>query len=905
MGLHKDFPKSPYEILEPGIRWFPAQEILREQGYQKLLPPLIAILRKKVKEWRDAGYAGASGTSKALLNYWFEEEHLMQGSEGDYNFRYYFCQREAVETVIYLHDVVNISKDENGKFDLMRFDSTGAVSSGMFDENWRRFVIKMATGSGKTKVLSLLLAWGYYHKLYEPESDMARNFLVITPNIIVLDRIRRDFEGLRIFFDDPVIPPDGYMGKNWKEDFQLTLHLQDDVNIVRKYGNIFLSNIHRVFESENKIPSFEDEDTAGYFLGQKPVGATNESKVDLGAIVREIDELMILNDEAHHVHDPSLAWFKSIQDIHNRLLQKGSFLSMQIDVTATPKHDDGAIFVQTISDYPLVEAIYQNIVKNPILPDQASRAKLAEKKSAKYSERYEDYIQLGYEEWKKVYLEHEKLGKKAVMFVMTDDTINCDEIGGYLETKYPEFKDAVLVIHTNKSGEISESLTSKSKEELEKLRKSANEIDNFGSRYKAIVSVLVLKEGWDVRNVTTIVGLRAYSATSKILPEQTLGRGLRRMYGTQDAEEYVSIVGTAPFMDFVDSIRSEGVVIEQRRMGTGAKPIAPLVIEVDTENKKKDITKLDIEIPILTPRIYREFKNLSDLDVLGFKNTKIKIKEFTDEQKREIVFKYVIFKDDEKDKDEIHHTTVLDNNAPVDYQSVIGYYTLGIMREMRLFSGYDILYAKVKEFIQKQLFENEVSIEDANTLRNLSELDANKTIFETFKSEINKLTVVDKGDAEIREYIKLSKCRPFIADEQGFLMPKKSVFNKIIGDSGLELKFAAFLDGCDDSDIVSYAKNYASFHFKLDYKNSEGGISNYIPDFLVKRNETEVYIVETKGREDLDSPLKFERLKQWCADVNAKQNKVKYDCIFVDEDDFEKYPPSSFKDLIQNFKKYN
>lgn len=901
MGLHKDFPKSPYEILEPEIRWFPAQEILREQGYQKLLPPLVVILRKKVKEWRDAGYAGASETSKALLKYWFEEEHLMQSSQADYSFRYYFCQREAIETVIYLHDVVNVSKDENCKFDLMKFDSTGNVSSGMFIENWRRFVIKMATGSGKTKVLSLLLAWSYYHKLYEPESGMARNFLIITPNIIVLDRIKKDFEGLRIFFEDPVIPPDGYMGKNWKDDFQLTLHLQDDVNIVRKYGNIFLSNIHRVFERENKTSSFEDEDTADYFLGEKPVGATNESKVDLGDIVREIDELMVLNDEAHHVHDSSLAWFKSIQDIHNRLLQKGSFLSMQIDVTATPKHDDGAIFVQTISDYPLVEAIYQNIVKHPILPDPASRAKLAEKKSAKYSERYEDYIQLGYEEWKKAYAEHEKLGKKAVMFVMTDDTINCDEVGGYLETKYPEFKDAVLVIHTNKSGDISESLSSKSKEELEKLRKSANEIDNFESKYKAIISVLVLKEGWDVRNVTTIVGLRAYSATSKILPEQTLGRGLRRMYGTQSVEEPVSIVGTAPFMDFVDSIKSEGVVIEQRHMGAGAKPIAPLVIEVDTKNMKKDIAKLDIEIPILTPRISREFKNLADLDVSGFGNTKLEIKQFTEEQKREIVFRYVITKDN-KDEDEIHHTTVLDTNAPIDYQSVIGFYTLGIMREMRLFSGYDILYPKVKEFIQKQLFENEVSIEDANTLRNLSEIEANKTIFETFKYEINKLTVVDRGDAEIREYIKISKCRPFVADEQGFLIPKKSVFNKIIGDSGLELKFAAFLDDCED--IISYAKNYTSFRFKLDYKNSEGGIGNYIPDFLIKKKENEVYIIETKGQEDLDSPLKFERLKQWCADINVKQNKIKFDCIFVDEDDFEKYHPGSFKDLIQNFKKY-
>ena len=114
-------------------------------------------------------------------------------------FRYFFAQQEAVETIVYLYDVARV-KD---KYDLMRFDSTGAVSAGMFDETWRRFVVKMATGTGKTKVLSLVLAWSYFHKLYEPDSELARNFLVITPNIIVLDRIYKDFQGLRIFFVDP------------------------------------------------------------------------------------------------------------------------------------------------------------------------------------------------------------------------------------------------------------------------------------------------------------------------------------------------------------------------------------------------------------------------------------------------------------------------------------------------------------------------------------------------------------------------------------------------------------------------------------------------------------------------------------------------------------------------------
>ena len=252
----------------------------------------------------------------------------------------------------------------------------------------------------------------------------------------MLDRLRTDFDGLRIFFNDPVLPDNGHAGQSWHDDFQIALHIQDDVRIVRPTGNIFLTNIHRVYLGDVPEPSLDDDDLRDYFLapfGAKPVGKTNDSNVDLGEVVREIDELAVFNDEAHHIHDNRLAWFQCIQDIHHRMLQKDLRLTIQIDVTATPRHENGAIFVQTVSDYPLVEAIAQNVVKHPVLPDAASRAKLTEHKSALITEKYADYLQLGIEEWRKSYVEHEKLGKKAVLFVMVDDTKNCDEVGAYLE----------------------------------------------------------------------------------------------------------------------------------------------------------------------------------------------------------------------------------------------------------------------------------------------------------------------------------------------------------------------------------------------------------------------------------------------------------------------------------------
>jgi type III restriction enzyme len=885
MALHPSFPKSPYEILNPAVRWFPADEALREKKYAELLPPLVAKIRQEVFDWRLRNYEGASATSKALLRWWFETEHVQTNAEGQqYRFQYYFCQREAVETIVYLYDVKKV-KD---KYDLLRYDSSEAVSPGMIEESWRRYVIKMATGSGKTKVLSLILAWAYFHKLYEADSGLARNFLLITPNIIVLDRIRTDFDGLKIFYQDPVLPDNGYEGQNWHDDFQLTLHIQDEVNVSSKYGNIFLTNIHRIYDAKDKTPSLDDEDLTDYFLGKKAVAKTNESQVDLGKIVRDIDELVILNDEAHHIHDPRMAWFKSIQDIHNKLLLKGGELSLQVDVTATPKRDNGAIFVQTVSDYPLVEAIYQNVVKHPILPDEQSRAKLVEIQSSDFTEKYREYIHLGYLEWKKVFEEHKKCGKKAVLFVMTDDTRNCDDVSAYLERMYPELKDAVLTIHTKDNGEIAETAKGKDKEELKRLRDDSNHIDGWDSRYKAIVSVLMLKEGWDVKNVTTIVGLRAYNSKANILPEQTLGRGLRRMYRGSDAEEYVSIIGTQAFMDFVESIKREGVDLDYRPMGEGTKPKSPIVVEIDTENVKKDREKLDIELPIMTPRIQREYKNLSGVDVSQIPGG-LPVKQFNEYQQREIIFCTIL---DGKIVDKV----MLDNNDLPDFSALVGFFTQQIMRELRLVSGFDVLFGKVKEYISGRLFATAPDFSSLNTYRNFSEPEVRNTIVEGFKKAVNDLTVLDKGDAEIKNYIKISKCRPFVVKDQGFLMPKKSLFNKIVGDSHFELEFASFLDSCDD--VISYAKNYFGIGFRIDYKNHEGNISDYYPDFLVKINEGELWIVETKGVDDLDAVQKEKRLEQWCRDINALQPKVKCHALKVYSEDFQKYNPASFEQLI-------
>lgn len=863
-----DFPQNPFQILDPNIRWAPSQDDLQQKAYEQLIPPLVYKVRMAVKEWRDSDYSGATETTRALLHFWFKPEwHKNNGNV----FQYYFAQQEAIESIIYLYEVAK-ARD---KYELMRFDSSGRISTGMFHETWPRYVIKMATGSGKTKVLSLALIWSYFHKLYEPDSDLSRNFLIIAPNIIVLNRLRKDYDNLRIFKQDPLIPENGYFDRDWQNDFHITLHIQDELKPITEEGNLFLTNIHRVYLNQDRELSLEEE-----FLGKKPAPDADTSKgMDLGKVLRSarIKDLVVMNDEAHHIHDPEMQWFKSIEDINNHLkLKQGWGISLQVDNTATPKHNDGSIFVQTVCDYPLVEAIKQRIVKSPVLPDEASRAKLNEKTSDEFVERYKDYIHLGYIEWKKQFDEL-KSKKTPVLFVMTLDTKEANQTKDFLETNYPEFKGSVLLIHTNKSGEVSERATSKrDREELEQLRRAADAVDEDTSPYKAVVSVMMLREGWDVCNVMTIVGLRPYKSPAKILPEQTLGRGLRKMFGMNMKEELV-VVGTPAFIEFVESIKTEGVEFGYRPMGETGKSRNPIIVEIDDNNQKKDMEKLDIPIPTLSPRIHRDYKNLEDIQVEDMKCLPASLKQFTENELKEIVFTDI--------EGAFSHKIEFTDTLP-DWRNVVGFFTQTILKESRLVSGFNILYPKVEQFICRKLFGKSVNIEDANILRNLSEVNVKQILYSAFKKAIDELTIKDRGSAQIRNFISLRKAKPLVVDNQPYLVAQKSVFNKIIGDSQFELEFAAFLENCPD--IVSFARNYQSLNFKIEYQGEDGNIHDFFPDFMVKQSEKDIYIAETKGREDLDDIRKIKRLEVWCNDVNTLQNEYRYTPLYVKQEVWEK-----------------
>lgn len=527
-------------------------------------------------------------------------------------------------------------------------------------------------------------------------------------------------------------------------------------------------------------------------------------------------------------------------------MQRASRLAVQLDLTATPKHNNGAIFANTISDYPLVEAIRQGVVKTPVLPDEASRAKLHERQSDDYCEKYQDYLALGYEEWRKAYDALVHMDKKAVLFVMTDVTDNCDDVADYLQRMHPDLHGRVLVIHTKKNGEYTEAASGKAKDELEVLREQSRKIDSWEGPFLAVVSVMMLREGWDVNNVTTIVGLRPYKAKSQILPEQTLGRGLRRMFRGQDITEKLSVIGTDGFIQFVETIKTEGVELDYAPMGAGTAPKAPTVVEVDSENPDKDIDKLDIELPVLAPRIKRDYIRLTELEPGRLLDAPQR--QFSAEEVREIVFK-------DLDTEGFSHTTVLDTTLPPNPNGMIGWFVETLRRKLRLVGDLDTLWGKVKQFIEENLFGQRVDIAGPQVLRNLSELDTRNALVNALARGINGLTVVDTGHTFVQDRIRLSKSRPRVVTSKHVMPAKKSIFNRVVGDSHFELEFASWLD---KQQITSFAKNT---ELRIDYVNADGSISHYAPDFVVHERAGAVWIIETKGREDLDDPLKISRLK--------------------------------------------
>jgi type III restriction enzyme len=540
--------------------------------------PCIPAIREAISEWRDHGYKGITDTTRLLLNYWFRTDHRLPNGKA---FRYHDSQREAIETLVYVYEVAGIRRHK----DLLEKYAPNISNLRLLQyDDFTRFCIKMATGSGKTKVMSLAIAWQYFNAVVEGRNDYAKVFLVLAPNVIVFERLRTDFGEGHVFRADPIIPPE------FKLFWDLDCYMRGEGERASSQGALYLTNIQQFYDRPDKGIEAEPEEMTA-MLGPRPPANKLEVEDFDKRIAKRGGLCLVVNDEAHHTHDEESEWNCVIRRLHTTI---PGGLSAQLDFTATPRYSKGSLFTWVIYDYPLKQAIIDNLVKRPI---KGIATGIQEGRSDIASTRYRAYLAAGVGRWREYRDQLHPLGKKPILFVMMNTTDDAEDVADDLRVKYPEEfgGDKLQVIHTDKSGEVT-------KKELDIARKIVREVDDAESPVNCIVSVLMLREGWDVQNVTVVVGLRPYTAKANILPEQTIGRGLRLMFrdlGTSYAER-VDVIGNKAFIEFVDQLeKDEDMQIDTFNIGIDKLVI--VVIAPDPAKIDKDIT-----LPILSPILARK-----------------------------------------------------------------------------------------------------------------------------------------------------------------------------------------------------------------------------------------------------------------------------------------------------------
>jgi type III restriction enzyme len=796
-------------------------------------------VRARVDAWRAQGYPEASATSRRLLGFWFADEHRFDDGRP---FRFYFCQREAVETFIYLTEIEPV----RGLKDLLEFAEHGmTIQPG--EPKRQRLAMKMATGSGKTMAMSLCIVWSYFHAVYETDSPMTTSFLVIAPNIIVFERLKTDFGDAATFRRDPLVPPE------WSHDFDLIVLLQDDSAPVTARGVLYLTNVHRLYEppttrGKNKIAPNPVEAMLGPRVNRDVETSSAEELFDRIADRRR---LMVLNDEAHHVHDEKLQWNQTIERLHSELRNRapddrGAGVVSQLDYSATPKYEKGGVFRHVVVDYPLAQAVADGIVKMPLIGEvTGAQVELGDTSF----QRNRQWLDVAVGRWRAFNETLSPAGKRPVLFVMCENTLAADEAGDYLR-QLPDFAgDQLLVIHTNRSGEIT-------KDDLDLARRAAREVDEPDSRIRCIVSVLMLREGWDVRNVCVIVTLRPLSAANRILPEQALGRGLRRMTPPGSGfDERVVVIEHEAFRNLWSTELDGGLVVEKE----DADKIEPGAVTIFPDDAKR---RFDIVIPQLTRALARSDSALNQLHPGDVADPKRQLA-VPDVQPDEYVrYRGVHLIDKGVIEEYEFHVPYAEDPA-----GVITYYTRSVAKAGgvdRLSGAFATLAPMVRGYLEQRVFERPIELEDKVILRRLAENDAQALVVGAFRDAIRALSITEREPTIEENALRVSDTPPFPWSRQT-VDGQRTVFNLTPIDSSLEARFAQFLDRA--SDVTAWAKLTMNSRFALEYISRAGALRYYYPDFVLRLADDTCLIVETKGQEDLDVALKDRRARRWCQDA--------------------------------------
>jgi type III restriction enzyme len=885
--------RTPYTRPDAYLEKLGEGDYAVRQGRRPSTMFLVDKLRAVVDAWREQGYPGLSQVTQRLFHFWFDEDHLLADGQP---FRYWWCQREAIETLVYLVEVRGMADFGQlaGAFgDVpvhgmipMPFEIHTTMDGQRLLRRWvpevahnadqplpgpdlPRYAFKMATGSGKTVVMAMAIVWSYLNRhLPGGAGGLADNFLVVAPNVIVYERLERDFASNEIFYRLPLIPPE------WRSAWAMKVILRGESAAPDPGDNLFVVNIQQIYESREE--EWQPLNAVDAILGPPPKQDLASYETSMLERIKSLRNLMVLNDEAHHVHDDDLEWSKTLLALHENLQQQeGLGLTAWLDFSATPKTQGGTYYPWCIVDYPLAQAIEDQIVKAPLIVHRVEKADPRRVTTKNVVQAYHDWIVVALERWREHTDCYRDVGQKPVLFIMAERTSYADAIGEHIRTHAGLGENEVLVIHTDTQGQVY-------KKDLDQARAAARDVDRASNPIKVIISVLMLREGWDVKNVTVVLGLRPFTSQAGILPEQAVGRGLRLMPDiSPDSRQTLEVIGTEAFEDFVRELEHEGVGID-----TVSDPPPPPVKIYPVLDK----LAYDIAIPLTKLRYAHEYRNLGELDVLSLEPI-YGAGVLAEEVAIEIEMAFAT-------TGTLVHQAVITPDRPLLSQEVVSDLTRAVSQRIALSGHFAELYRIVKQYVRQRCFGAEVDLERDDIKRRLRDPEIQEGIARYLSRAIARLSTEEREIEFEDAAFHLAQTQPFTWRRQ-HVVCERTIFNECAAFNDLEARFAQFLDRA--TDIVRFAALAESYtRFRVDYLSGTGAVRFYYPDFVAvqETQDGEVnWIIETKGREFDDVAHKDASIREWCAKITAQTGQA-WRYLKVPQHVFDSTHVESFAQLV-------
>ena len=863
--------------------------------------PLVNQIRPRVRAWREAGYPGVSSITSRLLEHWRDAEEFESR-------RFFFCQLEAIETLIWLTEAPAAER--------VGIEVPG--DGGAFV----RQCCKMATGSGKTIVMAMLIAWQVLNKVtYPQDSRFTRNVLVMAPGLTVKSRLA-------------VLEPSGE--GNYYEAFNIVPSAMLDK---LRQGKVLVRNWHALaWESEEQIKKRRSVDKRGSKSDEA------YSREVLGEMAKARN-LLVINDEAHHAWrvnresegkylrsremkesaEEATVWIGGLDRLHS---SRGILACY--DFSATPftpsgkKSSEEALFSWIVSDFGLNDAIESGLVKTPrvVVRDDA-RPDAATYKSRLYH-IYNDpevkddlnrkaepeeplpdlvlnaYYLLGYD-WRETWKAWKKAGLSTppVMITVCNRTetaarvkhafdsrrIHIDELCDqerilHIDSKVlsdaeereepvstAEVVDAAIEVDDTEAPVERKLTKAKQAELLRRMVDTVGKPGQPGAGIQKVISVGMLSEGWDARTVTHIMGLRAFS--SQLLCEQVVGRGLRRTSYEVDPvtglfdPEYVNIFGV-PFT----FLPHEG--------GTDGPPPPPspkTIVEADPAKVEYEIRWPNVV------RLERLFYPILKIDW-----SKVTTLELDAAQALQVAELAPVL-EGKPNVNFVNRIELEQLAREFRQQRIIFETARDVFDQMRPSwrGGRELLLAQlvriVEEFIRSEHIAISPSLFYQDELRRRVIITLNMSrivqhVWDTVRQEnTEKLMPVFDRDHPLRSTADMRTWYTGKPCER----TKKSHINVSVHDSTWEATDAFVLDNSDH--VAAWAKNdHLGFEILYIYR---GVVRKYRPDFLVRLADGTMLILETKGEESEQDKVKQRYLEEWVQAVNTHGGFGHWRCAVV------------------------